>query len=173
MGCMYLFKLVYSFSLDVYTGWNSWIISQSSGCKAGDLGLIPGSGRSPAEGNGYPIQYSCLGNPMDRGVWGLQSVGSQRVGHDGTQTIVLFKLLEKPPYGFPQCLHQFTVHQPCTRVAFSPHPHPNLQVLADFVILICISLMICKVKHLFNCISSLEKMSIKIFCPFFTGLFVI
>ena len=41
---------------------------------------------------------------------GLQSVGSQRVRHDGTQTIVLFKLLEEPPYDFPQWLHQFTVH---------------------------------------------------------------
>ena len=36
---------------------------------AGDLGLIPGSGRSPGEGNSNPIQYSCLGNPMDRGAW--------------------------------------------------------------------------------------------------------
>ena len=36
---------------------------------AGDLGLIPGSGRSPGEGNGYPLQYSCLENPMDRGAW--------------------------------------------------------------------------------------------------------
>ena len=36
---------------------------------AGDSGLIPGSGRSPGEGNGNPLQYSCLGNPMDRGAW--------------------------------------------------------------------------------------------------------
>ena len=35
----------------------------------GNLGLIPGSGRSPGEGNGNPLQYSCLGNPMDRGAW--------------------------------------------------------------------------------------------------------
>jgi len=34
---------------------------------AGDVGLIPGSGKSPGEGNGNPLQYSCLGNPMDRG----------------------------------------------------------------------------------------------------------
>ena len=34
-----------------------------------DRGLIPGSGRSPREGNGSPLQYSCLGNPMDRGAW--------------------------------------------------------------------------------------------------------
>ena len=36
---------------------------------AGDLGSIPGSGRSPGEGSGNPLQYSCLGNPMDRGAW--------------------------------------------------------------------------------------------------------
>ena len=38
-------------------------------CNAGDLGLIPGLGRSPREGKGNPLQYSCLGNPMDRGAW--------------------------------------------------------------------------------------------------------
>ena len=36
---------------------------------AGDLGLIPGLGQSPGEGNGKPLQYSCLGNPMDRELW--------------------------------------------------------------------------------------------------------
>ena len=36
---------------------------------SGDLGLIPGSRRSPGEGNGNPLQYSCLGNPMDREAW--------------------------------------------------------------------------------------------------------
>ena len=36
---------------------------------SGDMGLIPGLGRSPGEGNGNPLQYSCLGNPMDRGAW--------------------------------------------------------------------------------------------------------
>ena len=36
---------------------------------AGDAGLIPGSGRSPGEGNGNPVQYSCLENAMDRGAW--------------------------------------------------------------------------------------------------------
>ena len=37
--------------------------------KAGDMDSIPGSGRSPGEGNGNPLQYSCLGNPVDRGAW--------------------------------------------------------------------------------------------------------
>ena len=47
----------------------------------GDVDLIPGSGRSPEEGNSNPIQYSCLGNGQ-RSLVGLQSMGLQRVGHD-------------------------------------------------------------------------------------------
>ena len=42
---------------------------KASACSVGDLGSIPGSGRSPGEGNGNPLQYSCLENPMDRGIW--------------------------------------------------------------------------------------------------------
>ena len=42
---------------------------KESACNAGDLGSIPGSGRSPREGNGNPLQYSCLENPMFRGAW--------------------------------------------------------------------------------------------------------
>ena len=42
---------------------------KESVCNAGELGLIPGSGRSPGEGKGNSLQYSCLGNPMDRGAW--------------------------------------------------------------------------------------------------------
>ena len=49
---------------------------------AGDLGSIPGLGRSPGEGNGNPLQYSCLGNPMDRSLAGYSPWESQRVGHD-------------------------------------------------------------------------------------------
>ena len=42
---------------------------KASPSNAGDLGSIPGSGRSPGEGNGNPLQYSCLENPMDGGAW--------------------------------------------------------------------------------------------------------
>jgi len=42
---------------------------KESACNAGELGSIPGSGRSPGEGNGNPLQYPCLENPMDRGTW--------------------------------------------------------------------------------------------------------
>ena len=48
----------------------------------GHLGSIPGSGRSPAEGNGNPLQDSYLGNPMDRGSWWATVHGVTRVGHD-------------------------------------------------------------------------------------------
>ena len=43
--------------------------SKESACNAGGLSSIPGSGRSPREGNGNPLQYSCLENSMDRGTW--------------------------------------------------------------------------------------------------------
>ena len=49
---------------------------------AGDPGLIPGLERSPGEGNGYPLQCSCLENPMEEEPGGLQSMGPQRFGHD-------------------------------------------------------------------------------------------
>ena len=42
---------------------------KEAACNVGDLGLIPGSGRSPGGGHGNPLQCSCLGNPVDRGAW--------------------------------------------------------------------------------------------------------
>ena len=45
-----------------------WLRGKESSCQK-DLGSIPGLGRSPGEGNGIPLLYSCLENPMDRGVW--------------------------------------------------------------------------------------------------------
>ena len=50
--------------------------SKESPCNAEDPSLIPGLGRSPGEGNGNPLQYSCLGSPMDRGVWWATVVGA-------------------------------------------------------------------------------------------------
>ena len=50
----------------------------------GDLGSALGSGRSPREGNGNPLQFSCLENPMDRGAWQAIVHRSQRVRHDLT-----------------------------------------------------------------------------------------
>ena len=52
-------------------GWASLVaqLLKNPHTKAGDTGSIPGSGKSPGDGNGNPLQYSCLGNPMDRGAW--------------------------------------------------------------------------------------------------------
>ena len=50
--------------------WTSLVAqTEKSACNAGDPGSIPGLGRSPGEGNGYPRQYSCLKNSKDRGAW--------------------------------------------------------------------------------------------------------
>ena len=63
-------------------------VGKETACNAEDQALIPGSGRSPGEGNGNPLQYSCLKNPMDRGGWWATVHGVARVGHD---------LVAKPP----------------------------------------------------------------------------
>ena len=63
-------------------------VGKESACSAGDPGSIPGSERSRGEGNGNLLQYSCLGNPMDRGAWQAIVHGVIRVGHD---------LATKPP----------------------------------------------------------------------------
>ena len=55
---------------------------KESACNAGDWGSIPGLGRTPSEGNGYPLQYSCLENSMGRGCWWATVDGLQRVGHN-------------------------------------------------------------------------------------------
>ena len=51
----------------VIRGFPGGSAGKESTCNAGDLGSVPGLGRSPGEGQGYPLQYSCLENPMDRG----------------------------------------------------------------------------------------------------------
>ena len=56
-------------SLLLYYDFPGGADGKASAYTAGDPGSIPGSGRSPGEGNGNPLQYSCLGNPMDRGAW--------------------------------------------------------------------------------------------------------
>ena len=53
---------------------------KESACKAGDLGSIPGLGGSPGEGNGNPLQYSCLENAMDRGAWWATVHGVAELG---------------------------------------------------------------------------------------------
>ena len=66
---------------------------EKSTCNVGNLGSIPGLGRYPGEGNGYPLQYFCLENSMGRGAWWATVHGASRVRHN---------LATKPP-------------QPCTK----------------------------------------------------------
>ena len=79
-----------------------WLSGKESACSAGHLGSIPGPGRVPGEGNGNPLQYSYLGNPMDRGAWWATVHGITRVGHD---------LAAKPPPH--HCVLEDSVYYPC------------------------------------------------------------
>ena len=60
-------KFIYILITFIYQSLPVSSVGKDSACNAGDLGLIPGSGRSPEEGNGNPLQYSYLENPMDKG----------------------------------------------------------------------------------------------------------
>ena len=64
-GYMFCFKAITMKGKDFPGGSDGKVSSYN----AGDLGSVPGLGRSPAEGNGNPLQYSCLENPMDEGIW--------------------------------------------------------------------------------------------------------
>ena len=66
-------------------------VSKASVCNAGYLGSIPGLGRSPGEGNGNPLQYPCLENPMDRGAWWTMVCGITRIRQDLALSFFLFK----------------------------------------------------------------------------------
>ena len=59
-----------------------WMVIKNLPANAGDVSLIPWSGRSLGEGNDYPLQYSCLENPMDRGAWQATVPGVEKVRHD-------------------------------------------------------------------------------------------
>ena len=77
---------------DLFTENMKWPVAQmgfpggsvvkNTPANVGDMGLIPGWGRSPGEGIGNLLQYSCLENPMDRGAWWATVHGVARVGHD-------------------------------------------------------------------------------------------
>ena len=66
----------------IHIGLPWWLPSKESVCNAGDSGSIPRLGGSTGEGKGNPLQYSCLGSPMDRGAWWATVHGVAWVGHD-------------------------------------------------------------------------------------------
>ena len=85
----YTHSLMYCLQLLCTTeGFPCSSVGKESACNAGDPGSIPGSGRSPGEGNGNPAQYSCLENTKNRGAWQTTAHGVARTGHN---------LATKPP----------------------------------------------------------------------------
>ena len=91
--CIKLYSLLYKI-LEVFcqVGFPDGSVGKASACIAGDLGLIPGLGRSPGEGNGNPLQYSCLENSMTEEPCRLQFMGSQRVRHKWATSLHFFIL---------------------------------------------------------------------------------
>ena len=75
-------KQVLIYKMFTVTGLPLWLSSKESACNAGDMDLIPGSGRSLGERYINPLQYSCLENSMDKRAWRATVHGSQRVRHD-------------------------------------------------------------------------------------------
>ena len=79
-------------------------VDKETACNAGDLGLIPGLGRSPGEGNGNSLQYSCWENPMDRGAWWAIVHRITKVGHD--------LVTNPPPYVYTHSLVSRSLENP-------------------------------------------------------------
>ena len=73
------YKILIIESCYLWSGFPGSSVGKESACSTGDLGSIPGSGRSPGEGNGNLLQYSCLENPVDR-AWQSTVYGVARVG---------------------------------------------------------------------------------------------
>ena len=100
-------KLLASKNNCVYNGkgFSGGSDAKESACSAGDLGLIPGSGRCPEEGNGYPLQYYCLKNFVDRGAW-WATWGHKELGMAEWLTLSFFTvwLAESSPEDFSKML---------------------------------------------------------------------
>ena len=115
-------RLMFSFHFSrVYVEeWASWVVLvvKNPPANAGDAGSIPGLGRSPGEGHGNPLQYSCLENPMDRGAWQATVMGSQRVGHNWMTS--LFFLYHMASNRTP--LHMHVCMLSCFSHAWLCHP---------------------------------------------------
>ena len=111
-------------------------VGKESAWNAGSLGLIPGLGRSPGEGNGNLLQYSCLENPIDRGAWQATVHGVARVGYNLYVLYIIWSYLWEgkcqkasksdflftPPNSFPLSLSSFFLGsylQVCFVICFS------------------------------------------------------
>ena len=80
--CAHVYSSAVSYTKMGFPGCSAAKIPSANAGATGKAGSIPGSGRASGGRNGNLLQYSCLENPMEREVWGLQSMGLQRIGHD-------------------------------------------------------------------------------------------
>ena len=108
-----------------------------SACNVGDLGLIPGLGRSPGEGTGTPFQYSCLENSMDRQAWQATVFSLQRVGHDLATNTYYLLCLGRVPFckgtetnlqSFANCLF-LKLHCPSDNGSLGLGSGPDIRIL--------------------------------------------
>ena len=95
-----------NFTHDTVSGFPRSLSGKEIACNAGDSSLIPGLGRSPIERNGNPLQYSCLGNAMDRGACQSTAHGPQNIGHDWATEYTHTHTHDAGPIALPQ------VHSP-------------------------------------------------------------
>ena len=100
---MLLFQLFHPFLPLCFPGGSD---GKASTCNAGDLGLIPGSGRSPGEGNGNPPQYSCLENSMDWGAWKATVHGVTK-SWTRLRDFTFFRFFT---FSFPCCIHKLVLY---------------------------------------------------------------
>ena len=89
-------KELSSYLHTTYTGFPGGSDSRASTCNAGDLGLIPWLGRSPGEGNGNPLQHSCLENSMDGGVWWAKVHGVPKSWTDLVISLLFLRTVRGP-----------------------------------------------------------------------------
>ena len=135
----------------MWSGLPRWLRGKESVCKAGDVGSVPGLARSPGEGKGNLLQYSCLGNPMDGGTWQVTARSySQRVRCDLATKQQQDYHVEHP---LPMQTQESPPSPSCSSPASlscSPHgapetsavpPHAPQVTLGDAVLLTCIVLL--------------------------------
>ena len=104
----------------------SWLNHKESSCNAGDSGSIPGLGRSPGEGNGHPLQYSCLGNPMDRGTWQAVVHGVTEVDTTERLTLHCFSNLRRfSHFSISSSITETVLGEAWRQWPCSPSPHTS------------------------------------------------
>ena len=103
--CLSVHGIIYPFTF-LFVGFPGGSEVKASASNAGDLGSIPGSGRSPGEGNGNPLQHSCLENPMDGGAWWATDHGVAKSRTRPSDFTFTFLFVSIPIYF--DCIHDIT-----------------------------------------------------------------